>query len=86
MGIPRIIYLAVLLWLAWWLYRRLIAPHLRQSRPEHGRGAQRQSPPSPRMLPCQVCGLHVPEEEVVRDSQGRVYCCEAHRIHDKQNK
>lgn len=31
-----------------------------------------------RMLPCAVCGVHVPESEGVK-SAGRFFCCEAHR-------
>lgn len=31
-----------------------------------------------RMLPCAVCGVHVPESEGIK-SAGRFFCCEAHR-------
>jgi uncharacterized protein len=30
------------------------------------------------MLPCAVCGVHVPESEGIK-SAGRFFCCEAHR-------
>ncbi len=43
---------------------------------------QRRSPPpetkTGNMVSCAVCGVHVPESEAIA-SNGRHYCCEAHR-------
>lgn len=40
------------------------------------------APPRPatQMLACAHCGVHLPQTDAVQDSEGRVYCGEAHRI------
>lgn len=43
-------------------------------RPRRRRSANRIE----RMLACAVCGVHVPESEVLR-AEGKFFCCEAHR-------
>ncbi|MBU3649803.1 MAG: hypothetical protein FGM28_05795 [Limnohabitans sp.] len=57
----------------------LIALFRLKRRAKNG-GSRPPSAPDPAqaMLPCQLCGLHVPQAEVVHGTLG-AYCCEAHR-------
>lgn len=32
------------------------------------------------MLTCAHCGVHLPEDDVLRDAAGRAFCTEAHRL------
>lgn len=34
------------------------------------------------MVRCQVCGVNMPRSEAIL-SQGRIYCCEDHRLRDQ---
>ena len=46
--------------------------------PDRGKPAAR--PPPAAMVSCAHCGVHLPRDETVSDSAGRVYCGEAHRL------
>ncbi|MDO4795705.1 MAG: PP0621 family protein [Brachymonas sp.] len=72
---------AVLVW--WHVLRKLLALGHKLSRAGSaavragaaGHGYQAQ--PAQAMLPCQLCGLHVPHNEAFYRA-GRAYCCAAH--------
>jgi uncharacterized protein len=38
------------------------------------------APPPAAMLACARCGVHLPQDEALRDPEGRVYCGEPHRL------
>lgn len=56
-----------------------------------GRGARRDTPPKPpappagrdaspaQMVACARCGLHLPQEDALRDGGGRPFCTAEHR-------
>jgi uncharacterized protein len=62
----------------WWIRRALNKP---------GAGSDASPPPGEeepargieRMVECAHCGIHVPETESL-SSEGRHYCCAAHRV------
>lgn len=53
----------------------------RNGRIEH-REAQRRGPGAPpqEMVSCNACGVHLPQPDAVRGSDGRYYCCNEHRL------
>lgn len=70
MPILRLLIIALIIGGLVYLYRRLTRASSRNE----------QLPPQARSthaLKCELCGLHVPEEEVVR-REGHVYCCQDH--------
>ena len=54
--------------LIYWILRTLSAGKRR----EKGKSA-----PAPKMIACDHCGLHVPENEAIR-KEAHVYCCAEH--------
>lgn len=61
-----VLYIAYLVW--------------RHNRIEAGRSASRRAPPAlQQMVSCAVCGLHLPESDAVRGSDGRFFCGQEHR-------
>lgn len=64
----RLLIIAAIIWFIYSLIRRAISP------PQ----AQNPLPPAPLMHQCAQCGVHIPEGESTQ-SQGRFFCCEAHR-------
>jgi uncharacterized protein len=53
----------------------------RNGRIEHKESARRgQKAPPLEMVSCAACGLHLPQPEAVRGSDGRYYCCNEHRL------
>lgn len=64
----------VLIGVLWWRSR---AAGARNAQPPETRASP---PPAPQaMRACAVCGLIVPEGEVLRGAHGAAYCCTAHR-------
>lgn len=77
MPLIRLIALAALFWL---LYRLILAL-LQKLQPPTPR--QRPRPHSDSMVRCELCGLHVPQDEaLVRN--GRYYCCKEHMDADEE--
>jgi len=75
----RVVLLILLVLAAiWWVGRRRRPP------PDAGQApvAPPVTPPvatAKPMLRCAQCGLHLPQDDVLTDSQGLAYCSEAHR-------
>ncbi|MCG6871374.1 MAG: hypothetical protein LJE84_03710 [Gammaproteobacteria bacterium] len=70
----RLFQIAVLVLLGWLLYawvRGQLHRHRKRRQPPGAVSAQR-------MVPCAVCGVHVPENEALR-RDGRYYCGPNHR-------
>jgi len=72
MNLARLIVIAVAIWLALYLLRRLF----NRSTPTPTDKTTAGSPEN--MVRCAQCGLHLPEAEAIAH-QGRYYCCEEHR-------
>ncbi len=70
MILPRLIIIAVAVWLAIHALRRIIQ-YLTPPKAAAG-GATKN------MVRCAQCGLHLPESEATSD-QGLHFCCEEHR-------
>ena len=70
MNLPRLIIIAVAVWLAIHTLRRIIQ-HLTPPKAA-ARGATKN------MVRCAQCGLHLPEAEATSD-HGLHFCCEEHR-------
>lgn len=68
MGFTKLLLLALAIWIGWLAWRRLSVPESSNppSKPVHA------------MVRCRHCGLHIPENEAIRDG-GAVYCSEEHR-------
>ncbi|MEE8387028.1 MAG: PP0621 family protein [Acidiferrobacterales bacterium] len=65
----RIIILLILGWLAYRLVRRLIGSDKIQAKPADQAKIE--------MVPCAVCGLHIPRHEALMHDN-RAYCSAAH--------
>jgi uncharacterized protein len=68
MGLARLIVIAIAIWLAIYMLRRLFK---QPSPPSSGDIAKD-------MVRCAQCGLHLPKAEAISD-QGQYYCCQEHR-------
>ena len=68
LGLILLLLVVLLLWFKW------------QARKQSARDPERPAPARPpqRMLPCGLCGTHVPAAEAVYDAEGRSYCSGAH--------
>ncbi len=78
MGLIRLITIAVLIWLAWALYRRFV--HYKNSAISANREKQKK-PAIKAVKRCAVCGIHIPENEAIK-KQDRYFCCEQHSNQD----
>lgn len=72
----RILLLLALVGVVFWLVAG------RKPRPLAPREAPPPKPPqgAQTMLSCAHCGVHLPRDDALTDSQGRAFCCEAHRL------
>jgi len=67
----RLVVIFLAIWVAVSLLKRALGSSSSGS-------ANRPSSELPRMLPCDFCGVHVPESETI-SSGGKIYCCDDHR-------
>lgn len=75
MYLLRFILIALAVWLAVQLVRRLLR--------KPGKPARTTKAVTHRMVRCERCGLHVPEREAVREGE-RFFCSVEHRLEDKK--
>ncbi|MCD2339550.1 hypothetical protein LRH25_04260 [Ideonella azotifigens] len=83
----RVVLLILLVLAAiWWVGRRRRPPPDAGQAPVAPPVTRPVAPPVTRpvatakpMLRCAQCGLHLPQDDVLTDSQGLAYCSEAHR-------
>ena len=68
----KIISLLIAVLLVWWILKTLRRNRVADAEPRIRN-----------MLPCDYCGLHIPEDEAIQN-QGRFYCCKEH-AHRKQD-
>lgn len=73
MGLIRLLILIAIIWLIVVIAKRLLASGRRLSEERQARIAEAQN-----MVRCEACGLHVPEDEAIREGPHR-YCSESHR-------
>jgi len=67
----RLILLFAIMFIAWRIYRLVMAPRVRApEQPEKLRGED--------MVECAFCAVHVPRAQAV-SGDSRWYCCEEHR-------
>jgi len=87
MGLFRLIFLGLIIWLIVRVVRALTAPARQGRSPRHreaadsGREARTKGQaeiPAQRMVRCAECGLHVPRGEAVCDGE-RCFCSAEHR-------
>lgn len=71
MGLIRLLIIIAIVWLLVIAVRRLLASGKRVA-------DKRQERLTENMVRCEVCGLHVPEKEAVREGSHQ-YCSESHR-------
>jgi uncharacterized protein len=76
MGLIRLLLLAFLAWLIWWLLRPLLRG---ESKPMK----QNKSQSVENMVRCAHCGLNLPVQEAIREGE-RYYCSEEHRRLDQK--
>ena len=67
----RLVVIFLAIWIAVSLLKRALGP-------KTSRDSDRPGSELPRMLPCDFCGVHVPESETI-SSGGKIYCCDDHR-------
>lgn len=67
----KVLLVAVLAVVVWWMWRKLQAPSRRDGELPAAR-------PAELMVTCAHCGVNQPRSECV-ESGGRLYCSEAHR-------
>jgi len=71
MGLIRLIAIAFIIWLVIYIARQLLQK----------RSQSQEKKPTMKigtMVQCERCGLHIPENEAVKEN-GHYYCCEDHR-------
>jgi len=89
MGLFRLIFLGLIVWLIVRIVRALTAPSPRHAEPpeeDHkNRSADAKEIPSQRMVRCAECGLHVPRGEAVCDGE-RCFCGAEHRDRYRNNR
>ena len=74
MGIVRLITIALIIYLAIILYKRWAA--------SQQKNVPRQKKINANMVRCEICQLHVPENEALQHN-GRYYCSQKHLEQDK---
>ncbi len=75
----KFLLLLVVVAFAFWLLKT----KGRSAPPPHRKGspkAPKAPEPTPQMLACVHCGVHLPQADTVQDAAGRAYCSEAHRL------
>lgn len=72
MNLFRLIALALLIWIAWFMIRNYLA---RQQKPS-GNAAERQI--AARIVKCRECDVHLPERDAVCEGADW-FCSQAHR-------
>jgi uncharacterized protein len=73
MNLIRILALALIIWLIY----RMIKQWLTNKRDRQVE-SRKETPAVGKMVKCEQCGLHIPEQEAVQ-SQGRHFCSIQHR-------
>lgn len=74
MGITKILFLIIALWVAWVLYRR----YLQYKNHTHTKqGSSSENTDIKTVKRCEVCGTHVLESDAIK-SNNRYYCSKAH--------
>ena len=75
MGIFRLLAIIFVIWLIVHFARRLL--NARNKQPDRDKPGK-----IGRMVRCETCGLHIPEQEAIQ-KQGHFYCCKAHQDSDQ---
>lgn len=85
-----LILVLIVVGVLWWLFgrKRGDGNTAGQDKNPTGRGAsstptRKSKPPvkaPAQIVACAHCGVHLPQEETVVDSEGRLFCGEAHRL------
>jgi len=71
MGLTRLLMIIAIVWVVWFIYRRV-----KQGKHVLKRNKVKKHAIS-NVKQCSVCGVHVPENEVL-ESNGRFYCSQKH--------
>jgi uncharacterized protein len=71
MNLFRLIALALLVWIAWFMFRNYLARQRKQ-------GAKPRKQLQGRMVKCRECDVHLPEGDALREGDDW-YCSQAHR-------
>lgn len=75
MGIGRLITIAAVIWLVWFIFTRFQRQLIEKK--QSAKNARKETVVSP-VKKCDVCGVYVPEHEALLHN-GRYYCSEAHK-------
>lgn len=78
MSLLRFILIALAVWVAVQIVRRVLTQHRK-------RVADQKKAAAHSMVRCAHCGLHVPETEAVQDG-GRYFCSNEHRLEEKRSR
>lgn len=78
MSLLRFILIALAIWLAVQIVRRMLSQ-------QRKRVAGQKKTVAHSMVRCAHCGLHVPETEAVQDG-GRFFCSNEHRLGEKKSR
>jgi len=73
MGISRLLILGALLWLGWFIFKRVQENMLRRKAK-----VSKAKLESSDIVKCNVCDVHVPKTEAI-ESNGHYFCCIAHK-------
>ncbi len=76
LGLPKLLLLLVLAWLAWRVYKRWQTQRL--SLPKTQKPGQPPASSSEDMVRCRQCQVFFPASQAIY-AQGDSFCCEAHR-------
>jgi len=76
MGIVRLITIAAVIWVVWFLLKRF--QEKLAHRREHQQVSRKKSNPVSNIKKCTVCGVHVPESEAL-EHNGQYFCSLAHK-------
>ena len=75
MNLIRILVIALIVYLLIQIAKRWLA---------NNQSVEKNSMPSKRMVRCEICQLHVPENEAL-ENEGKYYCCQEHYNRKQKN-
>lgn len=77
MNLFRLVALALLVWIAWFMWRNYRVK-ARQQQSRRGKGRVPAKVPGERIVKCLSCDLHLPEAQALREGDAW-FCSKAHR-------
>lgn len=72
MNLIRLLIIVAIIWLAYRMYQNWLTSKASVHK------QQKNKPDIENMVQCSTCGVHIPEQEALKQNQ-QFFCCEAHK-------